>query len=309
MLAGMASPQIFLSYRRDDAAGHAQAIGTELARRFGADRVFIDVDDIAAGQGFAEVIERAVVDAAVLLVLIGPRWQGPREGLPPRLFDAEDFVRREITVALRRGVRIVPLLLDGAAMPTPAELPPDMRALAGRQALAIDHRRYAGDVQRLQAELEALLGWRASASRARRWRAASMAAGLVGLALSAGVAWHLAHSARPAVNGRWVAEVEYDWPGARHVESFEFEGEGSELRGSAGFLGVPRGVEEGRVADGRLQFVTRSPELGGPELVRRYSGQLVEGELRFSMQAEGGSSPHVPVSFVARRQALSPPAP
>ena len=309
MLAGMASPQIFLSYRRDDAAGHARAIGGELARHFGADRVFIDVDDIAAGQGFAEVIERAVVDAAVLLVLIGPRWQGPREGRPPRLFDADDFVRREVSVALRRGVRIIPLLLDGAAMPTQDELPPDMRALAGRQALEIEHRRYAADVQGLQDELDALLGQHAPASRAGRRRRVSIVAGLAGVALAGAVTWHLVHPGRPAINGRWVADVEYDWPGAHHVEAFEFEGEGTELRGSAGFLGVPRGLEQGQVADGRLHFVTRSPELGGPELVRRYSARLVEGELRFSMQAEGGSSPHVPVSFVARRPSLSSPPP
>jgi hypothetical protein len=309
MLAAMPSPQIFLSYRRDDAAGHARAIGGELARRFGDDRVFIDVDDIAAGQGFAEVIERAVVGAAVLLVLIGPRWQGEREGRPSRLFDEDDFVRREVAVALRRGVRIIPLLLDGASMPADSELPPDMRALAGRQALEVDHRRYAGDVERLQTELEALLGTRAVGRRAAWRRRGLAAAGLLGLAIAGGLARQVLHPARPEVNGRWVAQVEYDWPGARHRETFEFDGEGQELQGSAGFLGVARGLEQGTVTGGRIRFVTRSQELDGAEMVRRYSGQLVAGELRLSMQAEGGSSPHVPVHFVARRSPLSAPPP
>ena len=301
MLPGMPSAQIFLSYRRDDTAGHARAIGGELARRFGADRVFIDVDDIAAGQGFAEVIEQAVVGAAVLLVLIGQRWQGEREGLPSRLFDAGDFVRREVAVALRRGVRVIPLLLDGARMPTADELPPDMRELAGRQALEIDHRRYTADVERLQSELETLLGHSADGQHGGARRKALAAAGALGLVLAGGWVWHELQPARPAVNGHWVAEVEYDWPGAHYRESFEFQGDGAELRGSAGFLGVPRGIEQGQVAERRLSFVTRSPELGGAETVHRYSGQLVDGEIRFSLQTEGGSTPHVPVAFVARR--------
>lgn len=301
MLAGMPSPQIFLSYRRDDAAGHARAIGGELARRFGADRVFIDVDDIAAGQGFAEVIEQAVVDAAVLLVLIGPRWQGEREGQASRLFDAGDFVRREVAVALRRGVRIIPLLLDGSRMPAEGELPPDMRALAGRQALEIDHRRYAADVAQLQTQLEALLGTSPLRPHASGRRRGLVAAVALGLALMGGWTWHVLRPGRQAVNGHWMAEVDYDWPGAHYRESFVFDGAGKELRGSAGFLGVARGVEQGSVADGGLRFVTRGTELDGAQTVHRYSGQLVDGELRFSMQTEGGSTPHVPVSFVARR--------
>jgi hypothetical protein len=301
MLPGMPSPQIFLSYRRDDAAGHARAIGGELARHFGADRVFIDVDDIAAGQGFAEVIEQAVVGAAVLLLLIGPRWQGEREGRPSRLFDSADFVRREVAVALRRGVRVIPLLLDGARMPTADELPPDMRALAGRQALEIDHRRYAADLERLQAQLESLPGTTRIRPTAGARRGVLAAALSLGAVLAGGWLWPVLRPARPAVNGHWVAEVDYDWPGARYRETFEFQGDGGELRGSAGFLGVPRGVEQGQAVDRGLSFVIRGTELGGAETVHRYRGQLVEDEIRFSMQTEGGSTPHVPVAFVARR--------
>jgi hypothetical protein len=179
----------------------------------------------------------------------------------------------------------------------------------GRQALEIDHRRYAADVERLQAELEALLGTRGARPHVAWRRKAWAAAGVVGLAVLAGVSWRVVHSGRPEVNGRWVAEVEYDWPGARQRETFEFEGDGTELRGSAGFLGVARGVEQGSVADGRLRFITRGAELEGAEMVRRYDGRLVEGELRFSLQIEGGSSPHVPVNFAARRAPLSAPPP
>ena len=125
----MQQPQIFISYRRDDAAGYARAVNDELVRCFGADRVFIDVDDINAGQPFSEVIQRSVGDSAVLLALIGKRWQGERESASPRIFEAGDFVRQEVAAGLAQGLRVIPVLLDGVAMPDPAQLPPELRPL------------------------------------------------------------------------------------------------------------------------------------------------------------------------------------
>ena len=103
--------QIFISYRRDDAAGYARAVYDELARCFGAGRVFIDVDDINAGQPFSEVIQRSVGESAVLLALIGKRWHGPREGSAPRISEAGDLVRQEVAAALAKGIRVIPVLL------------------------------------------------------------------------------------------------------------------------------------------------------------------------------------------------------
>ncbi len=299
--------QIFISYRRDDSSGYARAIYDELARQFGADRVFIDVDDIAAGQAFAEVIAHAVGRSEVLLVLIGPRWLGERAGQPPRLADEGDFVHREIAAALAKGLRILPLLLDGARMPDAAQLPPPLRALVAHNALEISHARFAADMQRLVEALRALLGEPAPARR--RWLAWLGAAAL--LPAASGALWWWrgtspAPPARPPVNGRWQAEVEYDWPGARHVERFDFSGEGSALNGSASFLRVPRGLLEGRVDVQGLAFVTRTEEVAGTTTAvatHRYSGRLQGDEIHFVMQTEGGLSTHVPVRFVARRVA------
>ena len=77
----MPAPQIFISYRRDDAAGYARAVGDELARHFGAERVFIDVDDIGAGLAFDDAIRQAVgASRVLLLVMMGKRWQGRARG-------------------------------------------------------------------------------------------------------------------------------------------------------------------------------------------------------------------------------------
>jgi len=317
----MQRAQIFISYRRDDAAGYARAVYDELARHFGAARVFIDVDDIGAGQKFDEVIDSAVGESEVLLVLIGKRWLGEREGQPSRIGDPGDFVRLEVTAGLAKGMRVIPLLLDGAAMPSEAQLPAVLRPLARRNALEIDNARFAADIERLVAALRATLDEPAAVpqpappKRALWW-------GLAGAVLVAGALATLrpprsdspppTGTARPEINGTWQAEVDYDWPNAHHVERFEFAGDASDLHGSASFLRVPRGIVEGVVdggpEPGGLRFATRTREAAGAgagagseETVHRYRGRLVGDEIRFVMQTEGGSSPHVPVEFVARR--------
>lgn len=305
----MRESRLFISYRRDDSAGFARAIAAEMARRFGNERVFIDVDDIAPGRGFAEAIHQALAGASALLVLIGPRWRGEREGQAARLDEPDDFVRREVAAALARGLRVIPVLLDGATPPGAADLPPELQPLAGLQAIELRHAHFDADLVRLVAALRDTLAASTAPGRRRqlrRW-------GLVGLGLAvaagAGV-WLLraASAGRAAVNGEWVAEVTYSWSGTPYDEHFSFSGQGSELHGSAGFLGLPRGVLEGQVDAGRIRFVSRTSEMGGAPLVHRYSGQLVGDEIRFVMQTEGGSSDHGPVSFIARRVGSAPAA-
>lgn len=314
----MPAAQIFISYRRDDTAGYARAVFDALAGRFGHERVFIDVDDIGAGQAFDEAIAHAVGQSEVLLVLIGPRWLAGRDGGPSRLQAADDFVRQEVAAGLARGMRVIPLLFDGAAMPTEAQLPGPLQPLARRQALVMDAGRFAADIERLVAVLRDALGEPAAGAPAAVpptavARRGALAAGAVGLVLMG--AWALwrrpgppaapAAPARAAVNGRWTAHVVYDWSHAEYDERFEFDGEGSELFGSASFLRLARGIVEGRVEADRLQFVTRTQETGGPTGVRdvthRYRGRLVGDELQLVLQTENAGSPHVPVRFVARR--------
>lgn len=328
----MAAGSIFISYRRDDAAGYARAVADRVSQQFGADRVFMDVEDIGAGRSFEQVIERAVGEATVLLVLIGSRWRGERSGQPARIAEPTDLVRREVATALAKGVRVVPVLLDAAAMPDPAELPEDVRALTTRQALELRNSHFGADMQNLLDAVRQTLDEAAPAPieppRSRRALAmVALAAGVIAAALVA--LWLLgklpqpepaagaqpasaasaasaaaARPARAAINGEWQAEVNYDWPGARHVERFVFAGEGAALHGSASFLGVPRGIVAGGVEPEGLSFSTRTVEVSGAapsDTVHRYRGRLERGELRLVMQTEGGSTPHVPVEFVARR--------
>jgi len=111
---------------------------------------------------------------------------------------------------------------------------------------------------------------------------------------------------RPDINGTWKAEVNYDWPNAKYTEAFVLRGDAQELRGTASFLGVDRGIVDGNVKAGRLQFVTRTPEMTGEatkDVTHRYSGRLVGDELQLEVMVDGSATPHVPVLFTAHRVA------
>ena len=141
---------VFLSYRRADSAGHAGRIFDRLAARLGHERVFMDVDGIEPGADFVDRIEQTLARARVVLVVIGPGWlDASLEGSTRRLDDSGDHVRREVELALERSDRVIPVCVQGAAMPTEAQLPASLAALARRSASIIDDSRFDADVDHL----------------------------------------------------------------------------------------------------------------------------------------------------------------
>jgi hypothetical protein len=154
----MSNGHIFISYRRDDSAGYTRAIYDQLAERFTQERIFMDVDAIEPGLPFDEVINQAVSRCEILLVIIGKRWMEQQPGVGPRINDPKDFVRLEIAAALSRNVRVIPVLLDGAGMPTEEVLPEPLRALARRNAIEISNTRFKSDLDRLVEAVSKVLG-------------------------------------------------------------------------------------------------------------------------------------------------------
>jgi len=140
-------PQVFISYRRIDSAEQAARLASELQRHLGEDAVFFDIDSLRPGENFDTALERALSAAQIALVLIGPRWADElqrRLALPDR-----DFVRVEVAGALQGGLRVVPVLLGGAALPAAASLPEDLRALPRRQAFELPAAGWEARVDRL----------------------------------------------------------------------------------------------------------------------------------------------------------------
>jgi hypothetical protein len=153
-----ASGRVFISYRREETAYAAGWLYDRLDDHFGNAQVFKDVDSIALGDDFVEAITAAVGSCDVLLALIGHSWPTiTNERGERRLDDPDDFVRLEIEAALRRNVRVIPVLVDGARMPRADELPESMRALVRRQALELSPSRFESDTSRLVRVLESTL--------------------------------------------------------------------------------------------------------------------------------------------------------
>jgi hypothetical protein len=150
--------KIFINYRRGDEPGFTHALLGRLEQIFPAERLFIDVDNIPAGEDFVRALESQVAQCDALLAVIGNGWLDARdERGSRRLDDPNDFVRIEIESALRQGKRVIPVLVHEARMPRPDELPEGIRPLATRNAVRLTHERFRADVQGLIKALQGAL--------------------------------------------------------------------------------------------------------------------------------------------------------
>jgi hypothetical protein len=147
--------KIFISYRRDDSAAQAGRVHERLTSEFGRDLLFIDVDGIPLGANFVEVLRDEVTKCEVLLALIGSKWLNAQdENGNRRLDDPNDFVRVEISAALERDIKVIPIFLDEARPPRADQLPRDLEELAVRQGLDVRHKSFRSDIAALIQELK-----------------------------------------------------------------------------------------------------------------------------------------------------------
>jgi hypothetical protein len=152
------SGRIFISYRREDTSHVAGRIADRLIDHLGEGQVFMDVDSIEIGVDFRKVVTDAVGRCDVLLAIIGRRWATAEDADGNvRLAARDDLVRLEVETALQRNVRVIPVLVDGAAMPKSQQLPESLNALTYRNALKIQHETFRQDVRRLVDDLDKVL--------------------------------------------------------------------------------------------------------------------------------------------------------
>lgn len=147
---------IFVSYRQRDVATATDLLAGALREQFGRDHVFVDADTIDPGARFADAIARWIERSDVLLVIIGDRWQ------PERLRDPSDYVRLEVEAGLRRGIRVIPVLVHDASLPQRDELPESVVALIDLQAARLGRPHWDDDVDQLLTALH-----RISAAKAK----------------------------------------------------------------------------------------------------------------------------------------------
>jgi formylglycine-generating enzyme required for sulfatase activity len=137
---------VLINYRREICAGEARAVFNDLRQRLGEDSVFMDVDSIALGRDFRGALQKTLASCDLMLVLIGRNWPDAKdENGHTRLEDPGDFVRLEIEAALKRDIVVTPVLVQGAHMPAPEQLPPEMRDLVYRNGFELSHSRWESD--------------------------------------------------------------------------------------------------------------------------------------------------------------------
>src|SRR5215468_1051051 len=96
-------PRIFISYRREDSPANARLLHERLSAK------------------------------------IGPRWLNAADAAGRRLDNPPDNVRWEVCESLRRGKRVIPVLVDQVGLPSAGDLPEPLRPLAEKNLFALSH--------------------------------------------------------------------------------------------------------------------------------------------------------------------------
>ena len=156
---------IFINYRRGDDPGFTQALYSRLEQAFPPERLFMDVDNIAPGLDFVQVLNEQVARCDVLIAVIGKNWLAADESGQRRLDNPEDFVRIEIELALSQKKRVIPVLVNDATMPRSTELPEALKPFARCHAVRLTHERFRADTQSLVKALEKVLAETEAARR------------------------------------------------------------------------------------------------------------------------------------------------
>ncbi|HEX8315765.1 MAG TPA: toll/interleukin-1 receptor domain-containing protein, partial [Flavisolibacter sp.] len=130
-----ADKKIFISYRVQDTSGETGRLVDALKQYFTDDQLFMDIENLEPGIDFTEGIEKSLSACDVFLAVIGPHWAGERSNGSSRINEEDDWVRTEVGTALRRNIRVVPVLVDGGSLPKAEDLPPELQPLLKRQAI------------------------------------------------------------------------------------------------------------------------------------------------------------------------------
>ena len=277
---------IFISYRREDAGGHAGRLCDRLNARLGADRVFMDVEDVRAGQDFVRAIDETVAACACVLAVIGPRWLEEMR----RRRDGTDYVRREISSALRSGTTVIPVLVAGAKMPAGSDLPPDLAELSRRNAIELRDDRFDSDVARLLEEMgrSAPVGLPAAArpARSRAWLATAAAA-----VVAAALLWLLFfRPAPPEISGTWEAEMRNSRQQTYRI-GLTLVRAGETLTGSVRYPTGEGAIQEGSISGDRLTFHTSHvPQFESEPAIIRFTGTIEDDGIALVLTEEFGAA-------------------
>ncbi len=147
----------------------------------------MDIDNIPFGTDFRSHIQAVLQETEILIVVIGPQWLGADATGAVRMSQESDPVRVEIEAAQARNLPLIPVLVDGARMPSNAELPASFKDFAFLNAAEVaTGRDFHPHLDRLIGAIDRTAAGRAGSSpgTAPRGPAPPIAAGAVSAPLS-----------------------------------------------------------------------------------------------------------------------------
>lgn len=251
----VALPSVFISYRREDSAGYAGRLCEHLSRLFGAERIFMDVEDIAPGEDFVAALETRISGCHVVLAVIGPHWLSTLQSRSA----PEDFVRHEVGAALKRGVTVIPVLVGGASMPRSRDLPKPLAALSRRQALELRDGRFEDDLN-----------------------------ALVNVLRKAGEASPAQDPAPPDLNGSWIAEMQKAGQPSFQI-SLDLVAMAGRLLGTVSYPTGQGAIHDGSVKGTQIAFTTTHvPQFESNPATIQFTGEVLGSEVRLVSVDDNG---------------------
>jgi hypothetical protein len=279
---------LFISYRRDDAGGHAGRLSDRLIASFGADRVFMDVQDIEPGQNFQQAIEKTLGRCDLLIAVIGPRWL---EIMQARKTSGEDFVRHEISVALALGTTVIPVLVGGAEMPARQQLPEEMAAFSLCQAVEIRDNCFEDDAGRLLAFLvrgSKALPAQPQGLRTRRNVLLALTGAVAAALLGVWMLWPKEAAAGIDVDGEWIAELRRPGQPPFNIR-LTLAVMGHQVMGSVRFPTGESPILEGRYVNRQMTFHTSHvPQFETQPAVVNFQARVEGGLMRLTIAYADG---------------------
>jgi len=113
------SGRIFISYRRDDERGIVGRLLSALQSSFTPEQLFADADPVQPGDDVVRGLNSKIGQSSALVAIIGPKWLSVSDTRrTTRLDNAADVVRVAVEAAFRKRLRVVPVLIGGAEMPS-----------------------------------------------------------------------------------------------------------------------------------------------------------------------------------------------
>lgn len=181
--------QLFISYRRQDAAGFVATFFQALSSKLGKHNVIFDRVSIPIGVDFRDYLSRRIRDCDIVIMVIGPTWKDAQKGGQRRLDQNDDPVLAELEVAIQSNKHVMPVLIHAAEMPVEADLPLSLKTLAYKNAFRFgSDASFGADLKKF---LEAIQDYRLPKKRIRRLTLALTGFILLSVGLTVATGWLL----------------------------------------------------------------------------------------------------------------------